>query len=170
MKEKGEVDNLTENIDVTFSESFDKDSVESEVVKNVVENVLKTNSNSIISNEDDDCFLNNYLPKSKSKNNIKDKPTIFMYQVCGSDKLYADEEFLIENVNVDKLEKIFKLVEINVSEVDRLSSSKRFVNFQKDRSYYNKPEIHYVFTTNIRIMGTTGSGIVRIISVRIGTF
>ncbi|MFS7967802.1 hypothetical protein Hanom_Chr09g00790021 [Helianthus anomalus] len=58
-KEKGEVDNLTENIGVTFSESFDKDSVESEVVKKVVENVLKTNSNSIISNEDDDCFLNN---------------------------------------------------------------------------------------------------------------
>ncbi|XP_022013953.1 uncharacterized protein LOC110913430 [Helianthus annuus] len=156
MNVKGEVDNLPDNIDVTFSEPSDEDSVESEVVKNVVENVLKTDSDSTISNEDDDCFLNNYLPKSKVKNNLKDEPTLVMYQVCGSDKLYPDEEFPIENVNVDKLEKVFKLVEIDVSEVDRLSSSKRFLNFQKDKSYYNKPRNPPRFQNNNQNKGVYG--------------
>ncbi|XP_021984602.1 uncharacterized protein LOC110880296 [Helianthus annuus] len=156
MNAKGEVDNLPENIDVTFIETSDEDSVESEVVINVVENVLKTDSYSTVSNENDDCFLNNYLPNSKSKNNLKDEPTLVMYQVYGSDKLYPDEEFLIENVNVNKLEKVFKLVGIDVSEVDRLSSYKRFLNFQKDKYYYNKPKNPPRFQNNNQNRGYNG--------------
>ncbi|MFS7947373.1 hypothetical protein Hanom_Chr06g00547531 [Helianthus anomalus] len=126
LNEKSEVDKLPDNIDITFSSQSDEESIESEVVKDVVEKVLKTDSDSTVSIEDDDCFLNNYIPKSKSKNNLKDEPTLVMYKMNGSDKLYSDEEFPIENVNVDKLERVFKLVEIDLSEVNRLSSSKSF--------------------------------------------
>ena len=39
-----------------------------------------------------------------------------MYKMSGSDKLYSDFDFPIENVNVDKIKNVFKLIEINVSE------------------------------------------------------
>ncbi|MFS7997572.1 hypothetical protein Hanom_Chr12g01143321 [Helianthus anomalus] len=74
----------------------------------------------------------------------------------GSDKLYSDEEFLIENVNVDKLEKVFKLVEIDVSKVNGFSSSKIFLNFQNDKSYYNKPNVPPRFQNNNQNRGFTG--------------
>ncbi|XP_035834096.1 uveal autoantigen with coiled-coil domains and ankyrin repeats-like [Helianthus annuus] len=64
---------LPETIDVTFTSSSDEDSVRSEVAKNVVENVLKSDSDSA---EDEECFLNNYIPKSKSQNNLSDEPTL----------------------------------------------------------------------------------------------
>ncbi|MFS7899280.1 hypothetical protein Hanom_Chr00s050994g01779911 [Helianthus anomalus] len=79
-----------------------------------------------------------------------------MYKMNGSDKLYSDEEFLIENVNVDKLEKVFKLVEIDVSEVNGFSSSKIFLNFQNDKSYYNKPNVPPRFQNNNQNRGFTG--------------
>ncbi|XP_022019397.1 uncharacterized protein LOC110919440 [Helianthus annuus] len=107
-----------ETIDVTFTSSSDEDNVQSEVVKNVVENVLKSDSDST---EDEECFLNNYIPKSKSQNNSNDEPTLVLYKMSGSDKLYSDIDFPLENVNVDKLKKVFKLVEIDVSEVEASS-------------------------------------------------
>ncbi|MFS7904788.1 hypothetical protein Hanom_Chr01g00040141 [Helianthus anomalus] len=67
-----------------------------------------------------------------------------MYQVCGLDKLYSEEEFPIQNINVDNLQKVFKLVEVELSEVENFSNSKRFLNFQKDKAYSNKPtNSHY---------------------------
>ncbi|MFS7962805.1 hypothetical protein Hanom_Chr08g00730811 [Helianthus anomalus] len=72
---KSDVNSLPDNIDITFSAQSDEESVESEVVKDVVEKVLRTDNDSTVSNEDDDCFLDNYLPESKSKNNLKDEPT-----------------------------------------------------------------------------------------------
>ncbi|MFS7969191.1 hypothetical protein Hanom_Chr09g00806241 [Helianthus anomalus] len=90
---------LPETVDFTFTSSSDEDSVKSEVVKNVVENVLKSDSEST---EAEECFLNNYIPKSKSKNNLNDGPTLVMYKMSGSDKLYSDSEFPFENVNADK--------------------------------------------------------------------
>ena len=44
---------LPDTIDVTFTSSFDEDSVQSEVVKSMVENVLKSESDTT---EDDECF------------------------------------------------------------------------------------------------------------------
>ncbi|MFS7954124.1 hypothetical protein Hanom_Chr07g00626621 [Helianthus anomalus] len=129
---------LPETIDVTFTSSSDEESVQSEVVKTVVENVLKSDSDSA---EDEKCFLNNYLPKSKSQNNSDDEPTIVMYKMSGSEKLYSDLEFPLENVNVDKLNKVFTLVEVDVSEVKSLKSSKRRMNFEKDKAYYKKPVV-----------------------------
>ncbi|MFS7893757.1 hypothetical protein Hanom_Chr00s001102g01673851 [Helianthus anomalus] len=71
-----------------------------------------------------------------------------MYKMNGSDKLYSDKEFPIENINVDKVKNIFKLVEIDVSEVEGLSSSMRFSNFQHDKAYYNKPSVPPRFHNN----------------------
>ncbi|MFS7978192.1 hypothetical protein Hanom_Chr10g00912681 [Helianthus anomalus] len=79
-----------------------------------------------------------------------------MYKMNGSDKLYSDKEFLIENVNVDKLKKVFKLVKIDVSKVNGLSSSKRFLNFQRDKSYYNKPSVPPRFHNNNQNRGFGG--------------
>ncbi|MFS7929925.1 hypothetical protein Hanom_Chr04g00338141 [Helianthus anomalus] len=143
--EKTDAEKLPETIDVTFTSSSDENSVQSEVVKNVVENVLKSDSESI---KDEECFLNNYISKSKSQHNSNDEPTLVKYKMCGSDKLYSDIEFPIENVNVDKLKKVFKLVEIDVSEIEGLKSSKRFLNFEKDKSYYKKPVVAPCFNKN----------------------
>ncbi|MFS8034355.1 hypothetical protein Hanom_Chr17g01580191 [Helianthus anomalus] len=71
-----------------------------------------------------------------------------MYKMNGSDKLYSDSELLMENVNVDKLKKVFKLVEIDVYEVKGLTSSKRFLNFERDNTYYMKPVVPPLFNKN----------------------
>ncbi|MFS7947284.1 hypothetical protein Hanom_Chr06g00546471 [Helianthus anomalus] len=88
--EKTDIEKLPEIIDVTFTSQSDEDSVPSEVVKNVVEKVLKSDSDST---EDEECFLNNYIPKPKSQNNSSDEPTLDMYKMCGSDKLQTEESF-----------------------------------------------------------------------------
>ncbi|MFS7978191.1 hypothetical protein Hanom_Chr10g00912671 [Helianthus anomalus] len=59
--EKSDAEKLPDNIDVTFNSQSDEASIESEVVKDVVEKVLKSNNDS--TNEDDERFLNNYIPK-----------------------------------------------------------------------------------------------------------
>ncbi|MFS7979290.1 hypothetical protein Hanom_Chr10g00925611 [Helianthus anomalus] len=110
--DKIDVEKLPENIDVTFNSQTDEESIESEVVKNVAEKVLKFDSDSTI--EDDECFLNNCIPKPKSHNNLNDEPTLFMYKMNGSDKLYSDTEFPIENVNVDKLKKVLMFLKSKV--------------------------------------------------------
>ncbi|MFS7915095.1 hypothetical protein Hanom_Chr02g00161311 [Helianthus anomalus] len=71
-----------------------------------------------------------------------------MYKMSGSDKLYSDIEFPLENVNVDKLNKNFKFVEFDVSEIESLKSSKRMMNFEKDKVYYKKPVVPPRFNNN----------------------
>ncbi|XP_035844472.1 uncharacterized protein LOC118491109 [Helianthus annuus] len=68
--------------------------------------------------------------------------------MSGSDKLYWDLEFPLENVNVDKLKQVFKLVEIEVSGIEGLKSSKRLLNFEKDKSYYKKYSVPPRFNSN----------------------
>ncbi|XP_021979395.1 kinesin-1 heavy chain-like [Helianthus annuus] len=138
--EKTDVEKLLESIDVTFTSQSDEDSIQYEVVKNVVENVLKSDSDST---EEDEYFLNNNIPKLKSQDNLSDESTLVMYKMNGPDKLYSDTEFLIENVNVDKLKKVFKLVEVK-----ELTSSKRFLNLERDKSYYKKPVVPPRFNRN----------------------
>ncbi|MFS7947933.1 hypothetical protein Hanom_Chr06g00553991 [Helianthus anomalus] len=60
-----------------------------------------------------------------------------MYQMNASDKLYLDQDFPIQNFNLDKIEKVFKLVDIEVSDVQKLTSSKGFL---KAKTYYTKPK------------------------------
>ncbi|MFS8002055.1 hypothetical protein Hanom_Chr13g01197631 [Helianthus anomalus] len=62
-----------------------------------------------------------------------------MYKMVGFDKLFSDDEFSIQNGNLEKLEKIFKLVETEVSEVENLVNKARNLNFKKDKSFYTKP-------------------------------
>ncbi|MFS7926510.1 hypothetical protein Hanom_Chr04g00297881 [Helianthus anomalus] len=62
LSEKSEADKLPDNIDVSFNSQSDEDSIESEVVKEVVEKVLKSDSDSI--NEDDDCFFKQLHPQT----------------------------------------------------------------------------------------------------------
>ncbi|MFS7911645.1 hypothetical protein Hanom_Chr02g00120551 [Helianthus anomalus] len=61
----------------------------------------------------------------------------------GSDKLYSDEEFPIQNVNLKNIEKVFKLMEIEVSEIENLATTARYLNLKKDKSYYSKPRNCY---------------------------
>ncbi|KAM0043515.1 hypothetical protein Hdeb2414_s0010g00342201 [Helianthus debilis subsp. tardiflorus] len=154
---------LPESIDVTFNSSSDEDSVQSEVIKSVVEKVLKSENDTT---EDDECFLDKYIPKSKSKNNLNEEPNLVMYKMAGSDKLYSDCDFPIENVIVGKLRKVFKLIEIDISELEGLKHSKRELNFEKDKSYYKNLLYLRIFITTIKTDGRVVIRVVRIFKAR----
>ena len=89
-----------------------------------------------------------------------------MYKMVGSDKLYLDCDFPIENVNVDRIRNVFKLIEINVSEVDELKGAKRKMNFEKVKSYYKKPVVPPRFDNNNQNRWSDGYQGVRIIQER----
>ncbi|KAJ0434381.1 hypothetical protein HanIR_Chr17g0880921 [Helianthus annuus] len=57
-----------------------------------------------------------------------------MYKMSGSDKLFSDSEFPLENVNLNKLTNVFKLVEVELSAVNNLSRKKERV--------YNKKAVY----------------------------
>ncbi|KAJ0601420.1 putative transcription factor interactor and regulator CCHC(Zn) family [Helianthus annuus] len=120
-------DKLPENIDVTFTSS-NEEGVQNDVVKSVVDKVLKPDCDT---SEEDECFLDKYIPKQKSKNNLDEESNLVMYKMMGSDKLFSDSEFPIENVNMNKLTNVFKLVEVELSAVNNL-------NRKKDRVYNKK--------------------------------
>ncbi|KAJ0581525.1 hypothetical protein HanHA300_Chr04g0142031 [Helianthus annuus] len=125
---------LPDSIDVTSTSSNDV-SVQNDIVKGVVENVLKTDSDTT---EEDGCFLDKYIPKQKSKNNLNEESNLVMYKMLGSDKLFSDSEFPIENVNLSKLTNVFKLVEVDLSEVNNLSQTKSKMSFEKEKDYNKK--------------------------------
>ena len=110
--------------------------------------------------------MDNYIPKPKSKNNLNEEPNLVMYKMLGSDKLYSDSEFPLENVNVDKLTNVFKLTEINLSEVKSLNQTKRKMNFEKVKSYYKKPVVPPRFDNNNQNRWSDGYQGVRIIQER----
>ncbi|MFS7919994.1 hypothetical protein Hanom_Chr03g00219101 [Helianthus anomalus] len=45
--------------------------------------------------------------------------------MIGSDKLFSDIEILIQNVILDKIDKAFKLVEIEKSEIEKIAVKRR---------------------------------------------
>ena len=57
-----------------------------------------------------------------------------MYKMNGSDKLYSNTEFPSQNVNMNKIEKVFKLVEVELSEIENLTDVQGFSNFRRDRA------------------------------------
>ncbi|KAF5775109.1 putative transcription factor interactor and regulator CCHC(Zn) family [Helianthus annuus] len=118
---------LPENIDVTFTSSNDE-GVQNDVVKSVVDKVLKPDCDT---SEEDGCFLDKYIPKPKSKSNLHDESDLVMYKMSGSDKLFSDSEFPLENVNLNKLTNVFKLVEVELSAVKNLSQKKEGINNKK---------------------------------------
>ncbi|MFS7968264.1 hypothetical protein Hanom_Chr09g00795411 [Helianthus anomalus] len=77
------------------------------------------------------------MKNSKSDSKTDDDPIILAYQIIGSHKLFSDIEFSIQNVIVEKIEKVFKLVEIKMPEVENLKGKAR--NLKGKKSFYNKP-------------------------------
>ncbi|MFS7952593.1 hypothetical protein Hanom_Chr07g00608721 [Helianthus anomalus] len=117
---------LPDNIDVTFTSS-DTDH-ESELIKKVVDQVSDKD-------EDEESKSESESPRSSvnsskspvkrvynkdfliSKNNLNDETFKVAYTLNDSEKLYSDEEFPIRCVKTEMIKKVFKLTEINISEI-----------------------------------------------------
>ncbi|MFS8034859.1 hypothetical protein Hanom_Chr17g01586121 [Helianthus anomalus] len=138
------INQLPDNIDVTYTKS---DVCESELVNDVVEKVFEEesqsdsakNENSKSQFEDEETFHKNYLQNSKSDSRMNNDPIMMMYKMVRSDNLFSDDEFLVQNVYLEKLEKVFKLVEIEISEIKTLATDARILNFKREKSFYTKP-------------------------------
>ncbi|MFS7954288.1 hypothetical protein Hanom_Chr07g00628531 [Helianthus anomalus] len=111
--------------------------ISSEVVSKVVESFLKEDSTKNDKYEskveDEESFHKNYLKNSKSEKDENDYSISLAYYMVGSDKLFSDIEFLIQNVIMEKIEKVVKLVEIEKSEIDK------FFGKASKKGFYNKP-------------------------------
>ncbi|KAJ0744746.1 putative transcription factor interactor and regulator CCHC(Zn) family [Helianthus annuus] len=124
------IDELPDNIDVTFTAS-DTDH-ESELLKKVVDQVLdmdeksKSESKSESSSSSEKS-LNSPVKRVYnkefllSKSNLNDGPIKAAYTLNASDKLYSDEEFPIRSVKTEMIKQVFKLTEINISEIKDLN-------------------------------------------------
>ncbi|KAJ0939837.1 putative transcription factor interactor and regulator CCHC(Zn) family [Helianthus annuus] len=128
------VDQLPDNIDVTYSKS--DDSSDLEVVGKVVESVLKEESVETGKSESQDgnkgSFHEEYLKNSKSEKNLNDDSKRLVYTMIGSDKLFLDVVFPIQNVISEKIDKVFKMVEIEKSEIPKFAG-------KCHKTFYNKP-------------------------------
>ncbi|KAM0035780.1 hypothetical protein Hdeb2414_s0015g00450571 [Helianthus debilis subsp. tardiflorus] len=125
-------DELPENIDVTFTSS-DTDH-ESELIKKVVDQVLDTDEESeskSLSESPGSSSVDS--PKSSvkrvyseefsiSKSNLNEEIFEVAYTLNDSDKLYSDKEFPRRSVQIEKIKKVFKLTEINISRNKRCKS------------------------------------------------
>ncbi|KAJ0576080.1 putative transcription factor interactor and regulator CCHC(Zn) family [Helianthus annuus] len=127
-------DELPENIDVTFTSS-DTDH-ESELIKKVVDQVLDKDEESESKSESESSSSSVESPKSSvkrvynkefllSKSNLNDEPIKVAYTLNDSDKLYSDEEFPIRSVQIEKIKKVFKLTEINISEIKDINLNEK---------------------------------------------
>ncbi|KAJ0446513.1 putative transcription factor interactor and regulator CCHC(Zn) family [Helianthus annuus] len=126
-------DQLPDSIDVTYTKSDDAD--DSEVVSKVVDSVLKdesTKGKSESQDEDEGNLYDGYLKDTKSEKNLNDDSKGLVYTMIGSDKLFLDVVFPIQNVISEKIDKVFKMVEIEKSEMSKFAG-KGF------KGSYNKP-------------------------------
>ncbi|XP_035837234.1 uncharacterized protein LOC118485097 [Helianthus annuus] len=94
-------------------------------VEQVVEKVLdeesekseKAQSEKVVSDsEDEGNFLDQYIPKSEKS--VNDDPIMVVYTMVGTDKLNSDFEYPLQNVKIKNVEKVFKLVEMNINKVN----------------------------------------------------
>ncbi|KAJ0524353.1 putative transcription factor interactor and regulator CCHC(Zn) family [Helianthus annuus] len=127
-------DDLPENIDVTFTSS-DTDH-ESELIKKVVDQVLDTDEESESKSESggSNSSVNSQKSSVKrsyskefllSKANLDDETFEVAYTLNDSDKLYSDKEFPIRSVRFEMIKKVFKLTEINISEIKDLNLTEK---------------------------------------------
>ena len=56
-----------------------------------------------------------------SKSNLNDETFEVAYTLNDSDKLYSDKEFPIRSVRFEMIKKVFKMTEINISEIKDLN-------------------------------------------------
>ncbi|KAJ0480467.1 putative transcription factor interactor and regulator CCHC(Zn) family [Helianthus annuus] len=128
------VDQFPDNIDITYSKS--DDSYDSEVVGKVVESVLKEESvdtgKSESQDEDEGNLHDGNLKNTKSEKNLNDGSKGLVYTMIGSNKLFLDVVFPIQNVILEKVDKVFKMVEIEKSEISKFVGKSR-------KGSYNKP-------------------------------
>ncbi|KAJ0508373.1 putative transcription factor interactor and regulator CCHC(Zn) family [Helianthus annuus] len=117
-------DNLPDNVDVMFTSS-DTDH-ESEMIKKVVDQVLDKDETEESKSESKSDTSNPKVKQGKrvynkefllSQNNLNDETFKVVYTLNDSDKLYSDEEFPIRSVKTEMINKVFKLTEINISEI-----------------------------------------------------
>ncbi|KAJ0560275.1 hypothetical protein HanHA300_Chr06g0209641 [Helianthus annuus] len=117
------VDQFPDNIDVTYSKS--DDSSDLEVVGKVVESVLKEESvdtgNSESQDKNEGNFHDGYLKNTKSEKNLNDDSKGLVYTIIGSDKLFLDVVFQIQNVISEKIDNVLKMVEIEKSEISKFA-------------------------------------------------
>ncbi|MFS8031539.1 putative transcription factor interactor and regulator CCHC(Zn) family [Helianthus anomalus] len=141
IKLKSETTNeLPENIDATFTSS-DTDH-ESELIKKVVDQVLDTDEESESKSESESPESKSVSenpgsssvdsPKSSvkrfyskeffiSKSNLNEETFEVAYTLNDSNKLYSDKEFPIRSVKLEMIKKVFKMTEINISEIKDLN-------------------------------------------------
>ncbi|KAJ0508376.1 putative transcription factor interactor and regulator CCHC(Zn) family [Helianthus annuus] len=128
------VDQLPDNIDITYSKS--DYSSDSEVVGKVVESVLKEESvesgNSKSQDENEGYFHDGYLKNTKFEKKLNHDSKGLVYTMIGSDKLFLDVVFPIQNVISEKVDKVFKMVEIEKSEIPKFAG-------KGHKTFYNKP-------------------------------
>ena len=138
-------DVLPDNIDITFTTS-DIDH-ESELIKRMVDQVLDKDeeSESMSESRSSSSSVRNSKSSGKrvyskefllSKSNLNDETFEVAYTLNDSDKLYSDEEFPIRGVKTEMINKVFKLTEINISEIKDVNLSEKLKNtpqeFNKD--------------------------------------
>ncbi|KAJ0484297.1 putative transcription factor interactor and regulator CCHC(Zn) family [Helianthus annuus] len=130
------VDQLPDNIDVIYTKSDDIS--DSEVVGKVVESVFQEKSGDTgkteSQDEDEGNFDDGYLQNTKSKKNLNDDSKGLVYTMIGSDKLFLDVVFPIQNVISDKVDQVFKMVEIEKSEISKFAG-------KGHKTFYNKPGV-----------------------------
>ncbi|KAJ0481801.1 putative transcription factor interactor and regulator CCHC(Zn) family [Helianthus annuus] len=122
--------NLPKNIDVVYTSS-DTDQ-QSQLMKIVVDHVLdnddteESKSESRIESKSESSTPSQTEKQDKivydrkfllSKSNLDDEPFKVAYTLNDSDKLYSNEEFPIRGVKTELIKKVFKLTEINISEI-----------------------------------------------------
>ncbi|KAF5803343.1 putative transcription factor interactor and regulator CCHC(Zn) family [Helianthus annuus] len=137
-------DNFPDNIDVTFTSS-DTDH-ESEIIKKVVDQVLdkdeteesksKPDSSSPTVKKEKRVYNKEFL---LSQNNLNNETFKVAYTLNDSDKLYSDEEFPIRCVKTEMIKKVFKITEINNSEIKDVNLTKKPKKYiSRDQQRLNK--------------------------------
>ncbi|KAJ0546137.1 hypothetical protein HanIR_Chr08g0357571 [Helianthus annuus] len=118
--------NLPESIDVTFTSS--NTDQQSQLMKKVVDHVLDNDETEESKSESSTPGQNEKQGKRVydkefllSKSNLNDETFKVAYTLNDSDKLYSDEEFPIRGVKTEMIKKVFKLTEINISEIKDLN-------------------------------------------------
>ncbi|MFS8007107.1 hypothetical protein Hanom_Chr14g01257111 [Helianthus anomalus] len=88
-----------------------------DVVESILRDESTKNGKSKSKDENEESFHKKYLKNSKSEKDANDDPKGFAYTMLGLAKLFSDFEFPIQNVIADKIDKVFKLVEIEKVEI-----------------------------------------------------
>ncbi|KAJ0809384.1 putative transcription factor interactor and regulator CCHC(Zn) family [Helianthus annuus] len=130
------VDQLPDNIDVIYTKPDDLH--DSGVVSKVVESVFKEESVAAGKTEsqveNDGNFHDEYLKNTTAEKNLNDDSKGLVYTMIGSDKLFLDVVFPIQNVISERIDQVFKMVEIEKSEISKFAG-------KGHKTFYNKPGV-----------------------------